>query len=73
MMIRFYHAFPENLENEDVQKWINFEEDTGVQEAIVDDEMGKNESNESEECNTPLLPLIERPRNATISLISFQK
>ena len=34
----FYHAFPEYLRNEDVEKCINIE-DTEVQEAIVDNKI----------------------------------
>ena len=32
----FSRAFPDYPRNQDVEKWINIEEDTGIQEAIVD-------------------------------------
>ena len=35
----FFHAFPENLRNEDIDKWINIEVDTEVQLAIVGNKM----------------------------------
>ena len=51
----FYHAFPENLQNEDTEKWINIEDDKKVLEAIIDDEMKKEGSSESEATVTPVV------------------
>ena len=51
----FYHAFPENLRNEDIEIWINIKDENEVLEAIFDDEMEKDESSKNETCVTSVV------------------
>ena len=46
----FYHAFPEILLNEDIEKWINIEDDNEVLGAIVVEKMEKDASGKNEIC-----------------------
>ena len=54
----FYHAFPENIQNGDIEIWIKIKHDNEDLEVNVDDKMEKDGSRESESCDTPVVTKV---------------